>query len=272
VSFQKFLDDLDEAKRELRLKPVEECLFRGSGAKSFGLLPSLHWRYEKSLGGSGKNLSKDKHLLKLQEIEASLFWDFSARARELLSGNLTDWEILFTMRHHGVATRLLDWTTVVGVAIYFALDASVSGSKPCIWLLNPYRLNELTAGFKDIQIPRYLAGQAGAADDWDYGDLLADWDDLGIGWKHPVAVQAPQRDARLHAQRGYFTIHGNDRRSIHLQSCSKTKLSDFLRCVEMPADARSDAKAFLRRAGIDRYLLFPDLDNLGRLLHETYGL
>lgn len=279
--FEKLLDDIDRQKRSLGLGDNEECFFRGADDRTNTLLPSLFWRYERALGthraswlkSTGmKRWTEHAHLYKLQSIESGLFWDFSARAREIQSSNLTDWDVLFTMRHHGVATRLLDWTTVVGVAIYFAVGETADPPAPCIWLLDPAGMNEHTADTDDIESPRYLALRAGAGDDWDYGDLLADWEDVGIGWKGPIAIQAPQRDARIHAQRGYFTIHGDDRRPINEQTVGRRKLKDFVKRVDIPREAIPGARKFLSRAGIDRYLLFPELESLGKLLNSFYEM
>jgi hypothetical protein len=43
---------------------------------------------------------------------------------------------------------------------------------------------------------------------YEYGEILTEPD--GIDWRQPVALYPPQRDVRLSAQRGYFTIHGFD--------------------------------------------------------------
>jgi hypothetical protein len=66
----------------------------------------------------------------------------------------------------------------------------------------------------------------------------------------------PRWNARLHAQRGFFTIH-----------CDKNAprdelMSDCVRRVDIPQEAIPAGRAFLEVAGVNDYSIFPDLEGL----------
>lgn len=184
------------------------------------------------------------------------------------------------MRHHAVATRLLDWTQALGVALHFALwpiirdptkkALTIKGSskpewcQPHVWLLNPYRLNsdKNSWNFDDMVAPRFL-------DDGDesYGDYLGDFSDPGMDIELPVAVLPEVLNDRLNAQRGVFTIHGDLHSPMELLLPTTT-----LQRVDLPQSALPAAIEFLEDAGLNESVLFPDFDALGRDLHRKYCL
>ena len=210
------------------------------------------------------------------------FFQFRALARELYAADRLDWDVLFHMQHHGVPTRLLDWTSVLGVALYFALlgSRSSSDSVPCIWLLNPYGLNKAVWDTHNLFNPAYLARDEANDRSYDYGELLIGahmghesqakskgWDKLP--WDKPLAIYDNQRSDRMYAQSGWFTIHGTDIAPLEQIFGHK---SDILQKVEIPAPALPAAKQFLGLAGIGHRQLFPGLDGLARSVKERFGL
>src|SRR5262245_25102096 len=242
-----FLKTVDQRKHDLQLKQQEECFFRGHSNSDWHLHPVLlrHCLLNKLTDALSNKL------------EHALYFEFRSRARELHGQSLSDWDVLFYMRHHGLATRLLDWTEVLGVAVYFALRDASTSSSPCVWLLNPYALNEHSWKKHDLVAPEYLPQGDYGFSGYLTGDRRFDWD-------KPVALYPLQRNPRLHAQQGYFTIHGNDTRPLD------QIMPDVVKKVALPNEAWEDAKLFLLDAGINEYLLFPDLDGLTRHLHEKY--
>src|ERR1044071_6575015 len=143
-----FFTKVEKAKEDLGITSGEECFYRGHANTDWPLLPSLlRHCYAQKLRDSA-----------VRGLEANLFYEFQARARELHQRPLSGWDTLFFMRHHGLATRLLDWTEVHGVALYFAINTADSSTTPCVWVLNPYRLNEHPASWEthDLVAPQFL--------------------------------------------------------------------------------------------------------------------
>lgn len=260
-AWAKFLREVDRERTSLGFQTRETCFFRGHEEMSWDLLPTLlrHCRDQGVPDAAG-----------IRDLEASLYFEFRARARELHEQASSEWDILFGMRHHGVATRLLDWTETLGVAVYFALRRATPASRPCVWLLNPWAMNELSWEERDLVAPEYLP-----QGDYGFSDYLVSCGTgggceagaaAGFDWTEPVALYPIQRNARLHAQRGFFTIHGDDVRPLN------EIFPDLVRQVPLPSEAWEDARSFLADAGIDEFLMFPDLDGLARYLHEKHEI
>jgi hypothetical protein len=248
---------VSDAKQELSPDNSEGLWFRGTADSVHQLMPTL-MRYT-------DGLDADDH----DGMEQNLFFEFQAKSPELRSRNLTDWEYLFHSRHHGLPTRLIDWTDTLGVAVYFALeplmDAALKGgpvptTAPAIWALNPYSLNEETWDVRDITLPRYLGLRGKANDYWDFGELLAaegEWK-----WDGPVAIYPVQLGDRVRAQRGWFTIHGNIREPLEQQ------YPQLLWQIILEKKCIDEALLFLELAGFNKYSIYPDLDNLAIWLRQ----
>lgn len=244
------LQNIERAKSSLNFAADEECFYRGHADSRWPLLPSLF-----RLQGRTS----------LRDLESDLFFEFQARARELHHQSLTEWDILFHMRHHGVPTRLLDWTESLGIALFFAVNEMPDpNDTPCVWLLNPYRLNEASVYERDLYTPRNLGWDRKERDYYDYGELLVEAEPFD--WKKPVAIYPQQKSARMAAQRGWFTIHGQSTKPLEKQ-CPKV-----VRKVVIKSEAVPVIKEMMILMGIDKYLLFNDLDGLSTALSDKYHL
>lgn len=256
-SWANFLEDIERAKAQLDFKKNEECFFRGHTHTDHRLVPGL-LRY----------LDFKVPIEEVWYNESDMFYEFRARAKEVHHGNLTDWDILFYMQHHGVKTRLLDWSESFGVALFFAMYNYTPESSPCIWVMNPYKLNELSTEHRDLYAPENLDQYNYKEEEWEsYADFLLYDQPSKIWWKQPIALYPIRRVDRLTTQGGYFTIQGKDARPID-QIISVRK--NIWRKLPIPKEAINGAQLFLEQAGINQFTMFPDLDGLARYLNKKY--
>lgn len=215
--------------------------YRGQRNKDWGLLPSLY-RYS-------NGLNKEK----------ALFDRFARLSHNLMVDPRSDWETLFDMQHYYVPTRLLDWSEALGVSTYFAImgwnrhrDAN---SEPCIWILDPLRLNNFSIRREEIKRTDH---------DFDYRRVY--WEKQPTPTMFPIAIEPPYRNRRIRAQRGAFTIHGEDSRPLN-EICP-----DCVKRVKLPLSAIPEAEEFLEFANINQFSVFPDIEGLAPFVKEIVGL
>jgi hypothetical protein len=260
-SWYKFLSDIEKVKSAIGFQKSEECFYRGHTSSSHLLLPGLY-------RGNVKHIKKITD--ELWNTESDLFYEFRAKAKSLHQQLVSDWDILFFMQHHGVRTRLLDWTDSLGVAIYFALLGYKKGvNTPCIWIMNPYKFNEVFHDTRDLWDPPLLNFYENYNKEGEgYAQLML-YTNNGkiIPWEKPIALYPVRKAERLGTQNGYFTVHGNDSRPIEQIVGSK---KNILAKVEIPDAVVKEAVDFLEHAGINQFSLFPDLDGLSKYLNTKY--
>ncbi len=121
----KRIKSVSEFLKELKLKQSDEPhWYRGHGSVKWTLRPTIA-RIKSGI------LS-----------EPPLITRFKQNALALLTQRpATEWEWLFIMRHHGLPTRLLDWTESPLVGLYFAVEGHAK-SDGAVWSLRPIELNK----------------------------------------------------------------------------------------------------------------------------------
>ncbi|APC08574.1 FRG domain-containing protein [Neomoorella thermoacetica] len=172
----------------------------------------------------------------------------------LLHGNENGWELLYSMQHHGVKTRLLDWTESFAVALYFAIDGWKNGTAR-IWMLDPIGLNYLSKGERKIISPKEVSYP---------GRYLNTNENI-----NSLAIYPIKNDVRIISQHGVFTVQGNSLQPLEEEFNGKLVKDGYLKPVDLNLDAREDALNFLRLNGLNYFSLFPDLDGLSRYLNDV---
>lgn len=160
------------------------------------------------------------------EMEEQMFIQFKRRAFSYLSDPhlMSQGEWLMHAQHHGLPTRLLDWSESILIAAYFAVEASGTEGDAAIYSME---INETV--FTNIEQP------------FDKSKTLI--------------VSPPSISPRIVAQQGLFTLHHEPDQPFHPPTLKK---------YVIPRDACLRLRMTLDEVGVNRATLFPDLDGLSQ--------
>lgn len=175
-------------------------------------------------------------------------------------GDTSAW--LSLMQHYGLPTRLLDWSTSVGVAAYFAVCHEMREGPCVIWVLSPEHLNKCS-GDDPGRVPHL--GSPLAMKQFPYV-LRRHLFPKNEGMEqHVVACAGAEVDARLMLQQSVFTVHGPE---IPLEESAGSER--FLLRLMVTPGGRTEIAKGLGLLGIRRSYLFPDLANLAQCIEERW--
>lgn len=207
---------------------------------------------------------------------------FKQRSRPYISDKPeNDFEWMFVAQHHGLPTRLLDWSTNALVALYFAAehaawkaedptaacegflaDTDTFGDGFAVFVIDPGQLNEAT---HDVRAPIDIAEASG---EWDcYLDPVA----ADMRAYFPICVTAPHSTDRIRAQSGAFTLHGSNIWALDYY----TALRPMITKIFLPSSVSIEVRASLARLGMTRGFIYADLDSIANDVaateREMYG-
>jgi len=202
-------------------------LFRGHADLDWELEPAID---RSDFSGLQGKLERETH-------EHLVFAEFKRLALPHLRSRPTnDWEFLALARHHGVPTRLLDWTENPLAALFFAVEP-LRRSDAAVWC---YTYVEMEQALDVEQSP----------------------DPLSV--KRVVLFRPPHVHPRVWTQSGMFTVHPPKFKSL----VDPWRVLPLTR-IRIPVAARARLRLELQRVGVHRASLFSDLDGVGQ---HVYGL
>jgi hypothetical protein len=243
-----WIDFYNEINREIEKIYVHKDyysrypLFRGTSDNSYSLLPTLF-----------RDLKPD---IDLVEYERGLFLFFQAQSAIFYPNTLRNsWEILYEMRHHGLPTRLLDWTGSFAIALFFALREYNEEKTPCIWILNPAQIN-----YNSVETYNVLS--IANSDILDYQNNFFQEKRM---FENPVVIFPIKNHSRLVAQNSFFTVHGNNRLPLN------EIYPNYIKKINIPKEIIPEMQKFLKLINMNEYTVFPDLDGLCRHIKEHYN-
>jgi hypothetical protein len=186
-------------------------------------------------------------------VEAIMLEDFKRRALPYVDAGATllDTDWLAIAQHHGMPTRLLDWSGSALVALWFAVQKAADDNHPgAVWIL------------------RYEDGD----DDNDFANEEERRKPLQV--RETRLIRPRHVTRRITAQDGWFTLHRRftpgTANPLFVSLETNRKFTDRLHFVTVPADVFGHIRVELRMAGIGDAVLFPDLDGVAQHVNIQY--
>jgi hypothetical protein len=193
-------------------------IFRGVSQSTHDLIPKIGRPESRKGKGGGNNLPYDR--LEEKKMIREFVRSAGPYVKHIPASQL---EWLALAQHHGMSTRLLDWSTSLLVAAYFAVkDTRSSASPPMIFCM------------RDVP-PAPV----------DKHDCLDELDDVTLYYP-------PHISPRIPAQSGLFTVHRHPDQPFVPNSLVRITIGS----------SPLTFKFNLNACGIHQASLFPDIDGL----------
>ena len=189
-------------------------MFRGHSSDTFDLVPVAGRYKTEARTLKSKQIADEKYLLNR----------FRREGAHLLPSGLSDWELLFVARHHGLPTRLLDWSRNPMVALYFAVESRARGT---------------AVVFSEENLPSVATTKTP--------------DPFAVSKVRRVIP--PHMTHRISAQESLFTIHPDPTAPYTSKTLIRYTISTNLKGV---------VKAQIRQLGFHEASLFGDLDSIAQ--------
>ena len=218
------IDSFERYHREVMAPFSPGALFRGVSHVEYELVPSVGRYlplYEKNGRSLKQLLAHERFALEILEKEVVLHLGRAVH---------DPWELIVLAQHHGLPTRLMDWSHNPLVALFFAVCSDTD---------NDAAMYALEAG------------------------VVMDILDTKEVTMHPLELTAvrqfipPHSAPRIVAQASVFTIHNEP-----TVPWSATDLKKLI----IPKELRVQLRAILYKYGITSKSLFPGLDGLCRTI------
>ena len=240
MEFSGKIESFDDFREIVKgIVPDERYFFRGESKDYYSLIPKV-----------GRLINSDFPRKYYDEVSILDRFKNQAIPRVNSIPN-NDWEWLALAQHHGLPTRLLDWSANPLIALFFAIGT-------------PFSENDIEK--ERIDNSNYDGGAA-----FYFLTIKSDFvnprDDMNPFARNSVGLFSPAHvSERITAQSGVFTIQPDP-----VKPLNKVLRSNRVRKYRIPFEAREKLRNELRLFGFHHSAVFPDLDGLSSYLQILLG-
>lgn len=229
--------------------------YRGLSKKSYGLPTSLI-----RLGDD------DDHGA---QIEDDILRNFTKYAKDETLSVSSVWRRLSVAQHHGLPTRLLDWTYSPLAALHFATeDLNHLDSDGAVWVIDIEKIyRKLPTELQDLLESAYVFTTDMLAEK---AETLREFDELfdtRAAEPMPVFFEPPSFDDRIVNQFALFSVFPDATRRLDDWLVDHP---DCYRRIVIPDERKMEVRDKLDAANVTERVLFPGLDGLATWLRRYY--
>jgi len=201
--------------------------------------------------------------------EKDLIRNFQKYARDVGVDSRKEWEWLTIGQHHGLPTRLLDWTYSPLVALHFATSDWQSSHDAVVWSLDYVRvLDRLPKAVR-----KALKDDAAAFTTQMLDEANLHPTDLppksGSDEAYMIVLEPPSLDERVVNQ--YAGLSAMSRPGVDIEDWLRSFKEPVAQKLVIPANLKAEVREKLDKSNINERVIYPGLDGLSTWLARYYA-
>lgn len=239
-SISEFLNSLSQQPT-----PRAQTFFRGHADESWKLIPSVgRFKIKPPEGQKETVLWKEYEI----EYEKQILMTFRRQAPPYLDSTpRNDLEWLLLAQHHGLPTRLLDWTANPLVALYFAVE-NLSDTTACVC----QAVNPDNTVYSQINGAQSMEQATKASSEFDHFN----------GYVTAFFLLTSQHHRRYTNQSSVVSFHSNPK-----QEFSRVVYAEYI----IRANQKEKIKRELSYLGINQVFIYQTLDSVAQEIKQSFS-